>query len=245
MHVRRAPRALGSLFSRLTGSKVLTEKDLKPVLEGMKQHLMQKNVAMDIADKILTPKTSTDLLLSIRTKLLSQLASTQQRMPYSIAFVGVNGIGKSTSLSEEWHSGAAPRACAQSRDAQVNGATDSKGWVELFECGYSKDAAGIARKAFAFGASFTLLHFPLPTSTHTQQRTMILMSSSSTLRDNELVAVNTPDKIIFVGEALVGNEAVDQLTKFDHALRDFLSASGMGKGCGIDGMLVTKWRAGR
>ncbi|KAJ7833634.1 hypothetical protein B0H14DRAFT_3462614 [Mycena olivaceomarginata] len=230
MHVRRAPRALGSLFSRLTGSKVLTEKDLKPVLEGMKQHLMQKNVAMDIADKILTPKTSTDLLLSIRTKLLSPLASTQQRMPYSIAFVGVNGIGKSTSLSEEWHSGAAPRACAQSRDARVNGATDSKGWVELFERGYSKDAAGIARKAFAFAKD--------------NDFDVVLIDTAGRMQDNELVAVNTPDKIIFVGEALVGNEAVDQLTKFDHALRDFLSASGMGKGCGINGMLVTKWRAG-
>jgi signal recognition particle receptor subunit alpha len=57
----------------------------------------------------------------------------------------------------------------------------------------------------------------------------------------KLVAVNTPDKIIFVGEALVGNEAVDQLTKFDRALRDFSSASGSGRGRGIDGMLVTKW----
>lgn len=57
----------------------------------------------------------------------------------------------------------------------------------------------------------------------------------------KLVAVNNPDKIIFVGEALVGNEAVDQLTKFDRALRDFSSASGSGRGRGIDGMLVTKW----
>lgn len=43
---------LGSLFARLTGSKVLTESDLKPVLEGMKQHLMKKNVAKEIADKV-------------------------------------------------------------------------------------------------------------------------------------------------------------------------------------------------
>jgi signal recognition particle receptor subunit alpha len=64
----------------------------------------------------------------------------------------------------------------------VNGATDSKGRVELFERGYGKDAAGIAREAIAFGASFTLLRFLLPTSTRTQQRIMILMSSSSTLR---------------------------------------------------------------
>jgi signal recognition particle receptor subunit alpha len=49
---------------------------------------------------ILTPKTSTDLLLSIREKLSSPLMSTQQRMPYSITFVGVNGVGKSTNLSK-------------------------------------------------------------------------------------------------------------------------------------------------
>jgi signal recognition particle receptor subunit alpha len=44
--------ALGSIFARLTGSKVLSEEDLKPVLEGMKQHLMKKNVAKEIADKV-------------------------------------------------------------------------------------------------------------------------------------------------------------------------------------------------
>ena len=56
------------------------------------------------------------------------------------------------------------------------------------------------------------------------------------------MAVNNPDKIVFVGEALVGNEAVDQLTKFDRALRDFSSiAGGAAKGRGIDGMIVTKW----
>lgn len=44
--------ALGSLFARITGSKVLTEDDLKPVLEGMKQHLMKKNVAKEIAEKV-------------------------------------------------------------------------------------------------------------------------------------------------------------------------------------------------
>lgn len=49
---------------------------------------------------ILTPKTSTDLLLSIRAKLSSPLTSTQQRIPYSITFVGVNGVGKSTNLSK-------------------------------------------------------------------------------------------------------------------------------------------------
>ncbi|EIM90217.1 P-loop containing nucleoside triphosphate hydrolase protein [Stereum hirsutum FP-91666 SS1] len=283
--------ALGSMFARLTGSKVLTEEDLKPVLEGMKQHLMKKNVAMDIAEKvcegvgeslvgkkvggfqttsaavrqalsnsitrILTPNTSTDLLLSIRSKLSSPLASTQQRLPYSITFVGVNGVGKSTNLSkvcfwliqnglrvliaacDTFRSGAVEQLRVHVRNLSmlgVNGATDSKGRVELYERGYGKDAAGIAREAIAYGRD--------------NDFDVVLIDTAGRMQDNEplmralakLVSVNNPDKVIFVGEALVGNEAVDQLSKFDRSLKDFSSASGgAGSGRGIDGMLVTKW----
>ncbi|OJA09890.1 hypothetical protein AZE42_06755 [Rhizopogon vesiculosus] len=282
--------ALGSMFARLTGSKALTEQDLKPVLEGMKQHLMKKNVAMEIADKvcegvgeslvgkkvggfqttsnavrtalsssltrILTPKTSTDLLLSIRTKLSSPLPSAQQRIPYSITFVGVNGVGKSTNLSkvcfwliqnglrvliaacDTFRSGAVEQLRVHVRNLSmlgVNGATNSKGRVELYEKGYGKDAAGIAKEAITYAKD--------------NDFDVVLIDTAGRMQDNEplmralakLVAINNPDKIIFVGEALVGNEAVDQLTKFDRALRDFSSASGAGKGRGIDGMLVTKW----
>lgn len=40
------------LFSRITGSKPLSKEDLAPILAGMKDHLMKKNVAVDIANKI-------------------------------------------------------------------------------------------------------------------------------------------------------------------------------------------------
>lgn len=37
---------------------------------------------------------------------------------------------------------------------------------------------------------------------------------------SKLVQLNNPDLILFVGEALVGNDAVDQLKKFNQALID-------------------------
>jgi len=281
---------LGSLFARFTGSKVLSEADLNPVLEGMQQHLMKKNVAKEIAEKvcegvgeslvgkkvggfqttnaavrqalsnsithILTPKTSTDMLLSIREKLSSPLTSTQRRMPYSITFVGVNGVGKSTNLSkvcfwliqngfrvliaacDTFRSGAVEQLRVHVRNLGmlgVNGAGDSKGRVELYERGYGKDAAGIAKEAITYGRD--------------NDFDVVLIDTAGRMQDNEplmralakLVSVNNPDKIIFVGEALVGNEAVDQLSKFDRALRDFSGGGGVSKGRGIDGMLVTKW----
>jgi hypothetical protein len=71
----------------------------------------------------------------------------------------------------------------------------------------------------------------------------LLISKSEEKANIQLVTVNNPDKILFVGEALVGNEAVDQLTKFDRALKDFSSA-GIGGGSrkrGIDGIILTKF----
>merc|ERR1711991_827629 len=37
----------------------------------------------------------------------------------------------------------------------------------------------------------------------------------------KLIATNNPDLVLFVGEALVGNDGVDQLMKFNQALLDF------------------------
>jgi len=48
----KATSTIGSIFARLTGSKVLSEQDLKPVLSAMKDHLMKKNVAKDIAEQV-------------------------------------------------------------------------------------------------------------------------------------------------------------------------------------------------
>ena len=49
------------------------------------------------------------------------------------------------------------------------------------------------------------------------------------MQDNEplmkslakLVDINQPDAILFVGEALTGNDSVDQLTKFNQACINF------------------------
>ena len=54
----------------------------------------------------------------------------------------------------------------------------------------------------------------------------------------QLIKRNSPDLVLFVGEALVGNEAVDQLKKFNQALADFSMAENPRL---IDGILLTKF----
>ncbi|GAA5968848.1 hypothetical protein JCM11641_000755 [Rhodosporidiobolus odoratus] len=214
--------------------------------------------------RILTPKTSTDLLLDIQRKRSS--SSKGATDPYSLAFVGVNGVGKSTNLSkvafwllqnrlrvliaacDTFRSGAVEQLRVHVRnlgklDGEMGGA--SGGRVELYERGYGKDAAGIAKDAIAYAKQ--------------NDFDVVLIDTAGRMQDNEplmralakLIAVNQPDKIIFVGEALVGNEAVDQLTKFNRSLRDFSGSAGAkggkigggggGEARGIDGMILTKF----
>ncbi|GAA5990866.1 hypothetical protein JCM10908_000055 [Rhodotorula pacifica] len=223
--------------------------------------------------RILTPKTSTDLLLEIQRKRSSSSSSSSTAGdPYAITFVGVNGVGKSTNLSkvafwllqnrlrvliaacDTFRSGAVEQLRVHVRnlgklEEELGGGAAGGGGsrVELFEKGYGKDAAGIAKDAIA----------------HAKQNgfDVVLIDTAGRMQDNEplmralakLIAVNQPDKIIFVGEALVGNEAVDQLTKFNRSLRDFSArgggaagagsggGKGKGEGRGVDGMILTKF----
>ena len=66
------------------------------------------------------------------------------------------------------------------------------------------------------------------------------------MQDNEplmralsgLISLNEPDLVLFVGEALVGNDAVDQLTKFGQRLADLATGPSPHT---IDGILLTKF----
>ena len=59
----------------------------------------------------------------------------------------------------------------------------------------------------------------------------------------QLIDVNDPDLVLFVGEALVGNDAVDQLVKFNRALSEHVHASTTrtGQPHTVDGIVLTKF----
>lgn len=58
---------------------------------------------------------------------------------------------------------------------------------------------------------------------------VVLIDTAGRMQDNtphmkalaRLVEVNKPNLIVFIGEALVGNDAIDQITKFNQALSDY------------------------
>lgn len=262
-------KSLTKSVKNLTGGAVLGEEDLGPILKSFKTNLMTKNVAAEVADKLadsvrtsligkstdrftsmsatvkavlqdaietqLTPKKSIDVLRAA-------LAAKNAGRVYTIVFLGVNGVGKSTNLAKvayylKHKGGLNPLICAC--DTFRAGAVEQLKThsrcldVPLFERGYGKDPADIAKHAIAHAASNGM--------------DVVLVDTAGRMQDNEplmralakLVAINTPDLVLFVGEALVGNDAIDQVSKFNRSLIDMSHDPRNPRG--IDGMLLTKY----
>ncbi|PHU11149.1 hypothetical protein BC332_18079 [Capsicum chinense] len=256
-----------SMFQSIAGKANLERADLEPALKALKDRLMTKNVAEEIAEKlcesvtaslegkklgsftrisstvqaameealvrILTPRRSIDILRDVH-------AAKEQGKPYVVVFVGVNGVGKSTNLAkvaywllqhkinvmmaacDTFRSGAVEQLRTHARRLQI----------PIFEKGYEKDPAIVAKEAIQ--------------EAYRNGSDVVLVDTAGRMQDNEplmralskLIYVNSPDLVLFVGEALVGNDAVDQLSKFNQKLGD-LSPSPNPRL--IDGILLTKF----
>ena len=109
---------------------------------------------------------------------------------------------------------------------------EKKDVVELYEKGYGKDAAGIAMEAINHARASHLDVVLIDTAGRMQDNEPLMRSLS------KLIGVNDPDLVLFVGEALVGNEAVDQLVKFNQALADHSNQDNPHL---IDGIVLTKF----
>ncbi|KAK2412744.1 signal recognition particle 54 kDa protein [Trifolium repens] len=256
-----------SMFQSIAGKANLEKSDLEPALKALKDRLMTKNVAEEIAEKlcesvaaslegkklasftrisstvqtameealvrILTPRRSIDILRDVH-------AAKEQRKPYVVVFVGVNGVGKSTNLAKvaywllEHDVKVMMAACDTFRSGAVEQLRTHARRLEIpiFEKGYEKDPAVVAKEAIQEASR--------------NGSDVVLVDTAGRMQDNEplmralskLIYLNNPDLVLFVGEALVGNDAVDQLSKFNQTLAD-LSTSPTPRL--IDGILLTKF----
>ncbi|KAM9734161.1 signal recognition particle receptor subunit alpha [Menidia menidia] len=205
-----------------------------------------KQALQDSLVQILQPKRRVDILRDV-------MEAQSQRRPFVITFCGVNGVGKSTNLAkisfwliengftvliaacDTFRAGAVEQLRTHQRrlnSLRPPGKEGGRPAVHLYEKGYGKDAAGIAMEAIAYARN--------------QSFDVVLVDTAGRMQDNaplmtalaKLIAVNMPDLVLFVGEALVGNEAVDQLVKFNRALADHSMSD---KPRLIDGIVLTKF----
>uniref|UniRef100_A0A7S1YKR2 SRP54-type proteins GTP-binding domain-containing protein n=1 Tax=Sexangularia sp. CB-2014 TaxID=1486929 RepID=A0A7S1YKR2_9EUKA len=244
--------SIWSFFGVLSGNHTVTEEDLAEPLTQFKTHLVGKNVAPAVAQelcdsvgatlvgkklssskeltgavrdavsdaltRILTPKRRIDILGAVRAKKASSGFD-----PFVLVFVGVNGVGKSTSLSKVccWLQNSGLRVAIAACDTFRSGAVEQLKVharalnVTVFSEGYNKDAATVAKNAIR-KAKESHFDVVLVDTAGRMQTNAPLMQSLA-----KLVSTNRPDLVMFVGEALVGNEAVAQITSFSRAMTEY------------------------
>eukprot|EP00586_Coscinodiscus_wailesii_P019460 CAMPEP_0172501390 /NCGR_PEP_ID=MMETSP1066-20121228/149358_1 /TAXON_ID=671091 /ORGANISM="Coscinodiscus wailesii, Strain CCMP2513" /LENGTH=442 /DNA_ID=CAMNT_0013276149 /DNA_START=284 /DNA_END=1612 /DNA_ORIENTATION=- len=252
--------SVSNLLSHLSGNKPLEDADLDAPLKEMTTLLLSKNVAQDITDDIINAvrhslrgkklgsftRVSTAVRAALEKtiakilsphpdlNLLDAIDKKRRRgQPYVITVVGINGVGKSTTLAKLAY-------YLQSRGCQpllVAGDTFRSGAVEqlavhskcldvpLFHKGYAKDPSAVAKEAISLASKGGHDVVLIDTAGRMQNNVPLMRA----LR--KLVEENRPDLVCFVGEALVGNDGVDQLQLFDGAL---------GRGV-IGGVILTKF----
>ncbi|KAG8631039.1 hypothetical protein KVT40_000179 [Elsinoe batatas] len=236
-----AVRLCESVERDLVGTKTANFTSIDATLQTSLQRALTK---------ILTPTTSLDLLRSINTTITSP---TSPR-PYVISIVGVNGVGKSTNLSklayfllqnsyrvlicaaDTFRSGAVEQLRVHVRNLSELSRREQVGHVELFEKGYGKDAAVIARDAVTYASEtdpatgqkrFDVVLIDTAGRRHNDTRLMSSLTKFGQLAN--------PDKIFMVGEALVGTDSVAQARNFS---AQFVDAKGRGRG--LDGFIISK-----
>lgn len=227
--VRLCEGVEAEMLGKKTGAFENVDSALRPALEASLR-------------RMLTPTSSLDLLQEIQS-VTSPTSSQVAPRPYVISIVGVNGVGKSTNLSkicyfllqnnyrvlvaagDTFRAGAVEQLNVHVRNLKELSARENVGSVDLYQKGYGKDAADVAKGAveYATANKFDVVLIDTAGRRHNDTRLMSALE--------KFAKFAKPDKILMVGEALVGSDSVMQARNFNAAF---------GSGRGLDGFIISK-----
>ena len=231
---------------------VIREKHLDNVLPELELALMESDVAMEAVEEMeiiirkrlvglrvenraaIVPTIEKALKASL-VELLSKTTFDPQTLlekrdqPLIIAFVGVNGTGKTTTIAKiaDWLQQNGKSVVLAASDTFRAGAIEQlEVHAERLGCKFIKHQAGADPAAVAFDA---VEH------ARAKHRDIVLIDTAGRMQTNtnlmdemkKIKRVAKPDLIMFVGDSLAGNDAIDQARKFHEAV-------------GIDAVVLTK-----
>lgn len=156
--------------------------------------------------------------------------------PFVICIVGINGMGKTTTIAKLLYkfTKAGLRCFACGCDSFRSGAIEQLGThckrlnCDMYSQGYGKKPSSIARYGIEEATKKNADVVFIDTAGRMQNNSALMQELS------KLVKENKPDRVVYVGEALVGSTGVVQLKEFDSQLRSQA-------GVGIDGVVLSKF----
>lgn len=238
------------ITEKVTTTKISEEK-FEEIFWDLELALMENNVAVEAIDKIKKdlkknlvdkPLKRSDLknivLKSLKesiNELLNQPSINiaeeikKSEKPYVIVFVGVNGSGKTTSISKfvqylkDNKISSVIAAADTFRAAAIHQLEEhgKKLGIKVIKHDYGSDPAAVAFDAEKYAKAHNIDVVLIDTAGRMHSNTNLLEEMKKIIR------VAKPNLKIFVGEAITGNDCVEQARKFNKAIN-------------IDGVILTK-----
>ena len=253
---KKAPKEekSGGMFSFIT-QKTITEDDIEEILDELFMSLLEGDVAYEVADRIVESVKedligkkikrrgdmelfTTNALKSAITEiidngsydLLGNIEEAKQNgEPYKIMFVGINGTGKTTTIAK------LAKYLEKHGYSSVFGASDTfrAGAIEQLE--HHAENLNLKIIKHARNSDPAAVAYDAVEHAKATGKDVVLIDTSGRMQTNvnlmdemkKIKRVSKPDCIMYVGDALMGNDATEQATKFNDVID-------------IDGIILTK-----
>lgn len=246
--------ATGGMFS-FVREKTIQEKHVEDILFELEMELLQGDVAMEVATEVVESvkndlvgkkiKRSNDIteytfmalknavsdIISIPGKSMTEMieAKKAEGEPLVVMFVGINGTGKTTTI------GKLANYYMKKGYTPVIAASDTFRAGAIEQVTYHADNVGVKIIKHKKGSDPAAVAYDAVEHAKAQGKELVLIDTAGRMQTNtnlmdemkKIKRVSKPDLVIFVGDALTGNDATEQAKKFNEAID-------------IDGVILTK-----
>ena len=246
--------ATGGIFS-FVREKTIQEKHVDDILFELEMELLQGDVAMEVASEVVDGvkdnlvgkkiKRSSDIteltfnalrdtvaeIIDIPGKSMTEMIEEKkaQGEPLVVMFVGINGTGKTTTI------GKLANYYLKKGYTPVIAASDTFRAGAIEQVTYHADNVGVKIIKHQKGSDPAAVAFDAVEHAKAQGKELVLIDTAGRMQTNtnlmdemkKIKRVSKPDLVIFVGDALTGNDATEQAKKFNEAID-------------IDGVILTK-----
>ncbi len=244
----------GGLFS-FVREKTISEKNVEDILWELEMGLLEADVAMEVASEVVDSvkndlvgrkiKRSSDIteytynalrnavseIIDIPGKSMTEMIEEKkaQGEPLVVMFVGINGTGKTTTI------GKLANYYLKKGYTPVIAASDTFRAGAIEQVTYHADNVGVKIIKHQKGSDPAAVAFDAVEHARAQGKELVLIDTAGRMQTNtnlmdemkKIKRVSKPDLVIFVGDALTGNDATQQAAKFNEAID-------------VDGVILTK-----
>ena len=235
--------------------KTISEKDIDDILFELEMALLEGDVAMDVAEQIINSvkedlvgckikrrndvtdftkeaiKKAISNILDIEGKDITSLIEEAKKTgePLKIMFVGINGTGKTTTIAK------ISNYFIEKGYTPVIAAADTFRAGAIEQLTHHADKLGVKIIKHKKGADPAAVAYDAVEHARAKGKELVLIDTAGRMQTNinlmdemkKIRRVIKPDIIIYVGDALTGNDSVEQAQKFNDTV-------------GIDGIILTK-----